>query len=98
METVTLHLNGLEELKKQISELASKIDDLQNIKLSKEWVKNAQASEFLGVTSRTLQKYRDEGIISYSKIGSLIYYKQSDLDNHLKSHYHSGFNKGRRND
>lgn len=62
------------------------------------WVTNELACKLLNVTPRTMQNYRDNGIISFSKVGSKIYYKQSDLNSHLDSHFHSAFNKGRRSE
>jgi len=96
MNTVNLKIEGLEEIQNQIKILASKIDAIQNQPTVSRWLSNSEACEFLGVTARTLQNYRDNGTISYSKVGSKIYYKLSDLEDHLDTHYVAGFNKGRR--
>ena len=62
----------------------------------KRWLTNKEVSEMLSVTPRTLQNLRDKGEIGFSKVGSKIYYKQSDLNAFLESHYHKAFNAGRR--
>lgn len=96
MTTLNLKIEGLEEIQTQIKFLASKIDAIQNQTNVSRWVSNSEACEFLGVTSRTLQNYRDNGTLSYSKIGSKIYYKLSDLEDLLSSHYCPSFASERR--
>ena len=96
MYTVNLKVEGLEEIQNQIRELASKIAEIQQQNKAQKWLSNAEARELLGVTSRTLQNYRDNGIISYSKVGSKIYYKASDIEDHLNAHYFAAFKRERR--
>ena len=45
----------------------------------KEWLTNKEACTFLGLSKTTLQRYRDAGTLSYSKIGGNIYYRYADL-------------------
>jgi excisionase family DNA binding protein len=96
METITLQLPSLEEIKNQISELSLRITEIQKQSSLSKWLSNSEASDYLGVTARTLQNYRDHGILSFSKVGSKIYYKVSDIEEHLESHLQVAFNKGRR--
>ena len=35
--------------------------------------------EYLGISKRTAQNYRDTGVIPFSQIGSKIYYRWSDV-------------------
>ncbi|MFC2118081.1 helix-turn-helix domain-containing protein [Bacteroidota bacterium] len=61
------------------------------------WISTEQACKFLQVTSRTMQNYRDRGTISFSKVGSKLYFKLSDLEELLTKNYHCKFNNnGRR--
>lgn len=96
MTTLNLKIEGLEEIQNQIKILASKIDAIQNQTAVSRWLSNSEACEFLGVTTRTLQNYRDKGLLSYSKIGSRIFYQVGDLEDLLKSHYCSTFKSERR--
>jgi hypothetical protein len=96
MEAMILNIPKLDEIQNQIKELAKRITEIQKQDKSPKWFSNSDACKFLGVTPRTLQNYRDKGVISFSKSGSKIYYKQSDLEDHLESHYYPAFNKGRR--
>ena len=45
----------------------------------KEWLSNREAMEFLDLSKATLQRYRDRGILPFSKIGGNIYYRYDDL-------------------
>ena len=45
----------------------------------KQWLNNKEFCEYLGISKRTAQNYRDTGIIPFSQIGSKIYYRLSDV-------------------
>lgn len=45
----------------------------------KEWLTNAELQQYLGVSKMTLQRYRDAGTIPYSKVGSSVFYRRSDV-------------------
>jgi len=55
--------------------------------LSEIWVDNQDVCELLHISKRTLQHYRDSGKIPFSQVGAKIYYKASDIDDFLQSHY-----------
>ncbi|MDR2936248.1 MAG: helix-turn-helix domain-containing protein [Rikenellaceae bacterium] len=44
-----------------------------------EWLDNQETCSILSITPRTLQTYRDNGTIPYTRIGSKIYYRPDDL-------------------
>lgn len=60
--------------------------------ISEKWLTNKQVCELLSVSSRTLQRYRDEGRIAFSQIGATIRYKASDVELFLRSNYNPMFN------
>jgi len=45
----------------------------------------------LKVSRRTLQEYRNEGILPYIPLGGKILYRESDLEKVLESHYHPAY-------
>ena len=49
---------------------------------------NKELSLMLNVSTRTVQKWRDEGLISFSKIGREIFYRLSDVLDMLDQHKH----------
>ena len=96
MEQIQLKLSGLDEIMSRLEVISSKLEEIQNQKQLKRWLSNSEACDFLEVTPRTMQNYRDNGIISFSKVGSKIYYRISDLEIHLESNFQQAFSTGRR--
>jgi hypothetical protein len=43
------------------------------------------------IASRTAQRWRDEGKISFSQVGAKIYYTQADIEMFLQKHYNNAF-------
>lgn len=67
------------------------LEELSTIKksspLTETWLDNQDVCEMLHVSKRTLQNYRDNGLLPFSQIGAKIYYKASDIEKHLDDHY-----------
>jgi excisionase family DNA binding protein len=80
-------LQQLEEIKKQLRSMD------RQAPLSEKWLDNDELAGVLKVSKRTLQSYRDEGRISFSQVGSKIYYRASDVEAFLAKHHHRAFNK-----
>lgn len=73
--------------------LAKKLEmflDKQSVTPVEDWLDGATAEDLLGVSTRTLQHYRDSGILPYSKVGNKIYYKRSDLGAMIERYYQKG--------
>ena len=51
------------------------------------FLSNQEASKYLKVSIRTLQEWRDTGVIPYIQIKGKIIYRQSDIDKLLQKHY-----------
>lgn len=51
------------------------------------WLTNGDVVQILRISTRTLQSYRDRGILPFAQIGRKIYYKASDIDDYLDRHY-----------
>lgn len=63
---------------------AELLNDLRNLlsgKLStqKKWIKTKDVVKILQISPGTLQNYRINGTINYSKIGNTIYYSLEDI-------------------
>lgn len=72
----------------EIMEVVYRAADVQGsaTKPADEWLTSEEARKILGVSSKTWQNYRDQGVIPFSQTGRKIYVLRSDLDNYLKSH------------
>ena len=51
------------------------------------FLSNHEVSKKLNVSLRTLQEWRDTGLISFIQIKGKIIYRQSDIDKLLQKHY-----------
>jgi hypothetical protein len=56
--------------------------------LKNTWIDNQDVLQTLHISKRTLQTYRDNGVLPYSKIQGKFYYKVSDVEELLESNYH----------
>ena len=60
-----------------------------NVTMSEMITKNHAAR--LKVSRRTLQDYRNNGIIAYYQLGGKILYKESDIERMLAANYREAF-------
>ncbi|MFV9552541.1 MULTISPECIES: helix-turn-helix domain-containing protein [Flavobacteriaceae] len=85
----------------QYNELVSRLDKLNttlesNQKPSKEtFLDNQEFIQLMHISKRTAQTWRDEGKISFSQIGSKIYYKMKDVEVLLDKNYNKAFKNKR---
>ena len=61
------------------------VDLLKSFKTPKQvqWLKSCEVRKALKISPGTLQNLRINGTLSYTKIGSIIYYSQDDIDSLL---------------
>ena len=71
----------------QVLELLSEKSKKTRNPLEEIWLDTFEAARVLKVSTRTLHNYRDYGRLPFSKIGSKIYFKASDIENLLTEHY-----------
>ena len=50
-----------------------------------------EVSAWLKVSRRTLQDYRNNGVVSYYQLGGKILYKESDIESMLAANYWEAF-------
>ena len=51
---------------------------------SKKWLKSNEVRKLLKISPGTLQNLRINGTLRFTKVGSIIYYKQEDIDTVLE--------------
>jgi len=94
MEVITISSEAFQEIIKNISEISKKIDHTnKQHPLSDTWLDIQDVCHLLKISKRTLQSYRDNRLLSYSQISGKIYFKASDIEDHLKTHYKKANNK-----
>ncbi len=89
MDTVLLSKMNFEEIRVDLKEIKTKIKNI--ISPSEHFIDNDAFIKLMGISSRTAQTWRDQGIIGFSKRGKKIYYRMSDIDQFLKDHHREPF-------
>lgn len=86
-------LEQLAQLAATVQNLTVEIHSLKRqISLgSKPCYTNEEAMEIFGVTSPTLRKWRNEGLLGYSQIGSTLEYSQEDIQTFLQSTHYEAY-------
>lgn len=92
MEAIILSKDQFEELISKINDIASKVNTKQGA-VQETYLDNKQFMEMLKISPRTAQTWRDEGKISFSQVGSKIYYKLSDVEKCMETYYNKSFSK-----
>ena len=85
MEVVTIEKDTFEEIVRDVNEISSMAEDL--LKKFKpactEWLDHVNVCLMLNISKRTLQNYKDQKIIPYTRICRKSYFKLSDIENFL---------------
>ena len=82
-----------EFFKQQYEEIIKKLDNITaNLVYYKEFpdpiIDNAQFMALLGISSKTAELWRKQGIVNYAQGKSKIYYRISDIKSLLDENYH----------
>ena len=90
MEVITIESKAFLELVGKIEAINSLLTSTEK-ETKERWLDNEEAMQILKVSKRTIQSYRDSGIISFSQLKNKIYYKLSDVEELLNKHYIKAF-------
>jgi len=79
------NLVTLQDLHNMKDEIISKLEAMTcNTTTNKEWLRSAEAMEMLGVSTGTLQNFRINDDIPFTKIGGTLYYERKAILKVLK--------------
>jgi len=87
LNPVTLQI--LNDKMEAIKQLLNK--EKKDYPLDDRWLDISDVCQLLHVSKRTLQSYRDNGILPFSQIAGKIYFKATDIQKHLEKHYRKAF-------
>lgn len=79
-------------LMQEVKDLKSSIEIFRHSRaehLIESWIDNQDVLQLLHISKRTLQTFRDNGTLSYSKIQGKFYYKVSDVEQLLQDNYYN---------
>jgi hypothetical protein len=82
MDVITIESQAYRELVAKINTISKFVlayDERANENATEEWVDSYEVCTFLKISSRTLQRLRTSGAISYSQIRGKSFYKLSEV-------------------
>lgn len=77
-------LTAFGKLEEKVMGMCRPVEDLG----LKKWLDNQEVCEILRISKKTLQVYRDKGILPYSRIKHKIFFKTEDVHKLLESNYY----------
>jgi len=88
MSTINLNLPELVRIRTHLEVIESKIDSLQKEKPhTAVWLTTKDVAKLLQVSTRTIQTYRDQGILPFVQFGREVRYRSEDIQAFLMEHY-----------
>ena len=88
---VLIQKDDLVSLKEEIKALRDNLKSVVPIS-TKQVYTNTEVKELLGIKDKLLKQYREDGLLSYSKIKDKYWYSQNDIDNFLASSHVEAWN------
>jgi hypothetical protein len=88
LEIVSIEKKTFEEMKERFEKFSEHVKGLCARYRPPErmnWMDSADVCEKLGVSKRTVQTYRDRGLLPYSQINHKIYYRTEDVEAFLEA-------------
>lgn len=81
MDIIAIESKTFEQIRERFKVFSNQVKDLCGDNQEKEhWLGNDDICGLLQVSSRTLQSYRDNGMLPFSQIGRKCYYRISDVE------------------
>ncbi|MAT90237.1 MAG: DNA-binding protein [Flavobacteriaceae bacterium] len=85
-------VNLILSLSQEIKDLKARIELIRQSRaerLKNTWIDNQDVLQTLHISKRTLQTFRKNGTLPYSKVQGKFYYKVSDIEELLQSNYYN---------
>lgn len=77
----------VEDLNALRSDLLDEIKKLlcqDSDKPGRKWLRSSEVRKMLGISNGTLQNFRVNGVLPFTKIGGIMFYSQEDIEKLLK--------------
>ncbi len=91
MKSINLRVDHVELLLNKMDVIITELS--KNRKVEDPFIDNQEFLQLMNISKRTAQTWRDEGIISFSQVGSKIYYRMSDVQKLLDSNYNKAIKR-----
>ena len=83
MEVVAIQKSALDGMKNEVKELLEMTETVTRkytpIFKEEKWLDNQEVCLMMSITKRTLQTYKDKGLLPYSKLNRKNYFKLTDV-------------------
>ena len=83
--------NALENMKEILTLYQKVIANCRPVLDGERYLTDKEVAQILKVSKRTLQEYRNEGVLPYVLLGGKVLYRESDLERVLESCYHPAY-------
>jgi hypothetical protein len=67
-------------LKQRLDEICQILSEMNKKRFTEQFLDNDEFVSFLGISKKTAQAWREEGVIRYAQLGKKIYYRLSDIE------------------
>lgn len=82
-----------EDLAEIVACLENTFDEIRPLLNAERYLTDKEVAGILKVSRRTLQDYRNQGVLSYILLGGKVLYKESDLEKTLNTNYIKAFHR-----
>lgn len=94
-ELITLRTEGVTDAMQSMKDIESLFDKVTSnyrpLLDGERYLSDVEVSHRQKISRRTLQEYRDNGMIPYFKLGGKVLYRESDLERVLQECYHPAY-------
>ena len=84
MSATVITTEDLQEFKYELLEGIKEMINYQSSFASKKWLKLQEVRDLLSISPGTLQNFRINGTLPYSKVGGVIYYDYEEIQKVLE--------------
>jgi len=84
MESIRQLNRVLSEIKNQLKTIETSLQ--QPLRPGNDWLDHQDVCRRLRISKRTLDHYRETGLLPFSKLGGNFYYRRRDIDEYLEKH------------
>ena len=89
MNEITLNIPTIDSFKELIAPLLNEIKDLKvtvnNLQLEINYYRNRDLKKRFGLSDKTIQNYREQNLIPFTKVGEIFYYPVSEFNEILRA-------------
>jgi uncharacterized protein YqgQ len=77
------------EMISKIKTMETEVESMKeaNLSCNEKWINGEAVMKKLGISKRSLQNYRDDGILPYSAVGGKFYYNLHDIEKLMDKNY-----------